>query len=94
MRYRILCVGTDLGLLKTRQAVLDACGYDSAIATPETFDEKLRFGSFDLVILSMMLSEQQKRDIQAKLPAGARPLVLETMVRPDELLSMVAEALS
>ncbi len=94
VRHRILSVGTDLGLLKTRRAVLDSCGYDSATATPEDFEEKLRFSSFDLVILSMMLSDQQKRDIQAKLPTGTRSLVLETMVRPDELLSMVAEALA
>ncbi len=94
MRYRILSVGTDLGLLNTRRAVLDLCGYDSATATPEDCEEMLRFGTFDLVILSVMLSEQQKREITAKLPARTRALVLETMVRPDELLSMVAEALA
>jgi hypothetical protein len=69
-------------------------GYDSAIATPEDFDETLRSGRFDLVILSMLLSETEKRDIQAKLPIGTRPLVLKTLVRPDELLRMVAEALA
>jgi hypothetical protein len=93
MRYRILSVGTDLGLLKSRQAVLDACGYDSVIATPEDVDEKLRSGRFDLAILSKTLSEQQKRDIQAKLPANTRPLVLDTLVFPDQLLRLVAQAL-
>jgi DNA-binding response OmpR family regulator len=92
-RYRILSVGTDLDLLKTRQAVLASCGYDSLSATPEDFDEKLRSGRFDLVILSVMLSEQEKRDIQAKLPVGTRPLVLERLMFPDELLRFVAEAL-
>jgi hypothetical protein len=94
MRYRILSIGTDLGLLKTRQAVLDACGYDSVIATPEDLEEKLRFGRFDLAILSRTLSEEQKRDIQAKLPAGTRPLVLDTLVFPDQLHRLVAEALA
>jgi molybdenum cofactor biosynthesis enzyme MoaA len=94
MRYRILSVGTDLGLLQTRQAVLDACGYDSVIATLEDLDEKLRFGRFDLAILSGMLSEQQKRDIQAKLPAGTRPLALDTLVFRDQLLRLVAQALA
>ena len=64
------------------------------IATPEDFDEKLHSGGFDLVILSMLLSEKEKGDIQAKLPIGTRALVLKTLVRPDELLRMVVEALA
>jgi hypothetical protein len=42
---RILTVGIDLDLLTTRQAVLMSRGYDSLIATPEDFDEKLQSGS-------------------------------------------------
>jgi hypothetical protein len=40
-----------------------------------------------------MLSQEEKRPIQAKLPAGTRALVLETLVWPNELLRMVAGAL-
>jgi DNA-binding response OmpR family regulator len=93
MQYRVLSVGIDPGLLKTRQALLASRGYDSVIATPEEVDQKLHSGTFDLVILSAMLSEEDKRQIQAKLPAGARRLMLERLVLPDELLRMVAEAL-
>jgi DNA-binding response OmpR family regulator len=93
MQYRVLSVGIDEGLLKSRQALLASRGYDSQIATPEDVNEKLRSGTFDLVILSVMLSEEDKRLIQAKLPAATRPLVLETLVWPEELLRMVAEAL-
>jgi hypothetical protein len=93
MRYRVLTVGIDMGLLETRQALLTSRGYDSVIATPEDVDEKLSSGRFDLVILSVMLSEEEKRRIEAKLPAGTRPLVLETLVWPEELLRRVAEAL-
>jgi DNA-binding response OmpR family regulator len=92
-RYRILSVGTDLALLNSRQAVLGSYGYDSLTATPEDFDEKLNSGRFDLVILSVMLSEQDKRDMQAKLPAGTRTLVLVSLMYPDELLQLVAETL-
>ena len=63
------------------------------IATPEDVDEKLQSGRFDLAILSVMLTQEEKREIQGKLPVGTRPLVLDTLVRPDELLRMVAEAL-
>jgi hypothetical protein len=79
-------------LLATRQALLVSRGYDSLIATPED-DEKLHSGKFDLVILSAMLSSGEKSHIWAKLPAGTRPLVSETLVWPDELLRMVTEAL-
>jgi DNA-binding response OmpR family regulator len=89
----VLSVGIDPGLLKTRQALLASRGYDSVIATPEEVDEKLHSGTFDLVILSVMLSQQDKRLIQAKLPASTRLLVLETLVWPNELLRLVAEAL-
>jgi hypothetical protein len=67
-------------------------GYDSVIATPEDLDETLRSARFDLVILSAMLSQEEKRHIQAKLPAGTRRLVLETLVWPNELLRMVAKS--
>ena len=93
MQYRVLTVGIDVDLLTTRQALLTSRGYDSLIATPKDVDEKLHSGRFDLVILSVMLSQEEKRLIQAKLPAGTRPLVLETLVWPEELLRRVAEAL-
>lgn len=93
MQYRVLTVGKDVSLLATRQALLVSRGYDSLIATPEDVDEKLRSGRFDLVILSAILSLEERRQIQAKLPASALPLVLDTLVWPDELLRKVAEAL-
>ena len=93
MRYRVLSVGADLSHLATRKALLDSRGHDSVSATIHDFDEKLHSGKFDLVILSVMLSGEEKRHIQAKLPAGTRPLVLETLVWPEELLGMVAGAL-
>jgi DNA-binding response OmpR family regulator len=73
--------------------VLTSRGYESLIATPEDVDEKLQSGRFDLVILSVMLSQEEKRRIQAKLPASTRALVLESLVWPNELLRMVTEAL-
>ena len=93
MRYRVLIVGRDVDLLMIRQVLLTSWGYDSLIATPEDVDEKLQSGRFDLVILSLMLGQEVKRQIQAKLPAGTRPLLLKTVVWPDELRRTVAEAL-
>ena len=93
MRYRVLIVGRDVDLLMIRQVLLTSWGYESLIATPEDVDEKLQSGRFDLVILSLMLGQEVKRQIQAKLPAGTRPLLLKTVVWPEELRRTVAEAL-
>ena len=60
MAYRILTVGIDAGLLSSRQALLTSRGHDSLIATPRDVDEKLQSGKFDLVILSVMLSPDEK----------------------------------
>jgi DNA-binding response OmpR family regulator len=88
-----LIVGRDVDLLMIRQVLLTSWGYDSLIATPEDVDEKLQSGKFDLVILSLMLGQEVKRQIQDKLPAGTRPLLLKTVVWPEELRRTVAEAL-
>jgi DNA-binding response OmpR family regulator len=93
MRYRVLIVGIDVDLLQIRQVLLTSWGYDSLIATPEDVDEKLQSSRFDLVILSVTLSQEEKRRIQAKLSAGTRTLVLKTQVWPEELRRTVVEAL-
>jgi hypothetical protein len=93
MPYRILNVGIDAGILKTRQALFTSQGYDCLTATPEDVDEKLHDANYDLVILSMKLSPDEKRVIESKLPAATRALVLESRVWPYELLSLVAQTL-
>jgi hypothetical protein len=94
MRYRVLIHGIDVDLLEVRQVLLKSWGYDSLIATPEDVDEKLQSGRFDLVILSLMLGLEEKCQIQAKLPAGTRTVVLRTSAWPEELRHTVADALS
>ena len=93
MRYRVLIVGIDVDLLAIRQVLLNSWGYDSLIATPWDVDEQLRSGRFDLVILSLTLSQEEKVRIQAKIPPGTRTLLLKTFVWPEDLRHTVAEAL-
>jgi DNA-binding response OmpR family regulator len=93
MRARVLAVGADPTLLETRQAVLASGGYEAVVATPQDVDQKLAAEEFDLVILSMMLGEKQQKRIQAKLPAGTKALLLESLVQPEDLLKMVANEL-
>ena len=93
MRPRVLSVGVDPSLLKSRQALLSARGYDCTVATPIDVNEMLASGAYDLVILSVMLGEEQKKRIQAKLPPGAKVLSLQYLVQPDELFQQVESAL-
>jgi hypothetical protein len=59
---------------------------------PKDVDEKLQAAGFDLVILSVMLTANEKLRIRARLPVGMRVLELRTFVLPEQFLGMVAEA--
>jgi DNA-binding response OmpR family regulator len=93
MRQRILCVGTDTGLLKGRQMLLEFRRYDASTATPFDVDKKLAAGTFDLVILSVTLGELEKQRIERALPPETKVLSLTYLVQPDELLEMVTRAI-
>jgi DNA-binding response OmpR family regulator len=93
MPPRVLSVGVDSTLLRSRQALLTSRGYDCTTATPHDIDEALATGRFDLVILSVMLGDEQKNRIQAKLPSGTKVLSLQYLVWPDELFQEVGSAL-
>jgi DNA-binding response OmpR family regulator len=92
MQLRILCVGTDPSLLKTRQALLSFRGYDCTTAMSLEVDQVLTTGGFDLVILSVALGNEEQRRVQAKLPAETKALLLQHFVTPDELFAMVGTA--
>jgi len=90
---RILSVVSDPVLLRTRQEVLIAQGYDADSALPSEVDEKLK-SNFHLVILSATLDEEEKARIREKVPAHIKVLNLDTLLWPDELLRMIDTALS
>ena len=89
MQLRILCVGTDASLLKTRRELLSFPGYDCSTAMPLDVDQVLTTATFDLVIFSVALGNEEQRRIQAKLPAETKALLLQHFVTPDELFYMV-----
>jgi hypothetical protein len=93
MRFRILCVGADVGLLASRQALLASRSFDSQVVKPEEFDQEFQSGRFDLVILSATLNEEAKRRIQGEIQGGTKMLVLESLVWPEEFVAMVGMAL-
>jgi DNA-binding response OmpR family regulator len=88
---QILCVGIDHALLASRCAVLASHGYDARPAMLLEAEELLITAGFDLIILSAMLSAEQKSRVLRAIPGATRTLILESLVAPPELLRKVAE---
>jgi len=88
----ILCVGKDIEFLTVRCAVLACEGYAADWATPDDFPQKLSERRFDLVILSAVLSAEEKRRIHAMIPPEVKVIDLDRLVVPTELLRLVAES--
>jgi hypothetical protein len=89
---RLLCAGTDLALLQTRCAVLSRSGYYAQPATLAEAEGLLRHEEYDLVIISALLSDQEKAHMLSV--AGKTPAyVLPGFVLADELLNQVQRRL-
>jgi hypothetical protein len=91
---RILCIGTDIGLLVTRRLLLLSRGYDPAIAFPRDVNKEMLCEGFNLVILSVTVEEKDRLRILDIVPTWTRTLVLTNFADPDELLTMVEQALA
>jgi DNA-binding response OmpR family regulator len=89
MATRILNVGFDPSLNTTRQLILETWGFEAISACPHDVNEKLEGGRFDLVILSVMLSPEEKERVKALLPADTRVLSLDKLVMPAELKKLI-----
>jgi hypothetical protein len=89
---RLLCVGRELELLKTRCAVLSQSGYDAIPATLPEAETLLCREQFDLIVVSAWLSEWERGRILAA--AGKTPrYVLTELTLADELLGEVGRLL-
>jgi hypothetical protein len=90
---RLLCVGKDLDLLRTRCAVLSQSGYESESATVLDAELLLRTEEFDLVIVSAFLDEWEKGRVLSA--AGKSPtLVLRGLTLAPDLLVEVERRLA
>jgi hypothetical protein len=90
---RLLCAGKDMGLLKTRCAVLWRSGYVAHPAALSEAENLARTKKIDLIIVSAWLSKRETNRILAA--AGETPaLVLTEMTPADELLTRVERLLA
>ena len=90
---RILCIGKDSGLLRSRCAVLGHAGYDARYVMYPDAERLLTHEPFDLIILSAILSQEEKDHIWT-IVGDTRPiLTLKKLVFASELLRDVEQRL-
>lgn len=92
-RPQILCVGNEPDLLALRCAILDQAGYSCVAAKLEEVETVFKSGTFDLVIVSAGVSEQEK--LRAASLAHDTPLVfLNGVTFPRDLLKNVSDLMA
>jgi DNA-binding response OmpR family regulator len=92
-RARILCIGKDPGLLRSRCAVLTHGGYDAQAVMFADAERLLRTSSFDLIILSAILNDEERLQIIALVGDPIRILILKKLIFASELLAEVERRL-
>lgn len=90
---QLLCVGNDPVLLETRCAVLTSDGYRAEFLVPKTAEDRLKTHVFKIVILSMSLTESERKRILALLPTDTKTLIIEQFIDPRTLLDSVRRLL-
>ena len=90
---RILCIGKDSGLLRSRCAVLSHAGYDAQATMYSDAENLLRTQEFDLIILSAILNGEEKDRISAIVNGGTPILPLKKLIFASELLAEVEQRL-
>jgi hypothetical protein len=85
----ILCIGKDSGILRSRVAILQSAGYNAKSVMFVDADKALQLEAFDLLILSIILTGEE-RDHIAAIVAGSTPILQVTKtVLASELLADV-----
>ena len=90
---RILCIGKDSGLLRSRCAVLAHAGYDAHYVMYPDAEPLLTREPFDLIILSAILSQEEKDQIWTIVGDTPPILTLKKLVFASELLRDVEQRL-
>jgi DNA-binding response OmpR family regulator len=90
---RILCIGKDSGLLRSRCAVLTHAGYYAEAVMLAEAESLLQTAEFDLIILSAILSEEERDRISAFIGGTVPILALKKLTFASELLAEIEHRL-
>jgi hypothetical protein len=91
---RILCIGADAELLRTRCAVLVQHGYEAVCSLFIEAEETLRSTPFDLIVVSAFLSDGEKARILAIVDGKTPTIMLEGLTLATDLLKRVESQLA
>jgi DNA-binding response OmpR family regulator len=90
---RILCIGKDSGLLRSRCAVLTHAGYHAEAVMLAEAESLLQTAEFDLIILSAILSGEEREHISAFVGGTIPILALKKLTFASELLADIEQRL-
>jgi DNA-binding response OmpR family regulator len=90
---RILCIGKDSGLLRSRCAVLTHAGYQAQAVMFAEAENLLQTAEFDLIILSAILSGEERDHISAFIGGTIPILALKKLTFASELLAEIEHRL-
>jgi hypothetical protein len=90
---RILCIGKDSGLLRSRCAVLTHAGYHAQAVMLAEAESLLQTAEFDLIILSAILTSEEREHISAFIGGTVPILALKKLTFASELLAGIEQRL-
>ena len=90
---RILCIGKDSGLLRSRCAVLAHAGYDAQAVMFAEAESLLQTAEFDLILLSAILGSEERDRISAFIGGAIPILPLKKLTFASEMLAEIEQRL-
>jgi DNA-binding response OmpR family regulator len=90
---RILCIGKDSGLLRSRCAILTHAGYQAEAVMFAEAESLLQTAEFDLIILSAILSAEERDHISSFVSGRVPILALKKLTFASELLAEIEQRL-
>jgi hypothetical protein len=90
---RILCIGKDSGLLRSRCAILTHAGYHAEAVMLAQAESLLQTAKFDLIILSAILSPEEREHVSAFIGGTIPILALKKLTFASELLAGIEHEL-
>ena len=91
---KLLCIGSDTELLRTRCAILARFGYDAEHVIYDEAEKLLSAEQFDLIIVSAFLSDRQKHNLRAIIGEGTPTIMLQGLTFATDLLALVHHRLA
>lgn len=86
---KVFCVGLDPQLLESRRLLLQSAGIEASCHFPHEALALLPASAFDLMIVSVSVSEKDRIALKAATPKHMRFIQLYGFVAPEDMLKMV-----